>query len=182
MSNTVEIAQQLKRAMRGVAAPVTIVTTGGDGPAGAPCAITASSFTSVSLDPPTVLVCINRQASIHASITDSRRFCVNALQSCHAPLALACSLSGSDARFAHGAWRIDAATGLPYLENAQTSFFCDTLEQFEVGSHSILVGEVTRLAMLDDINPLMYVNGAFAAVRALPSDATRAPSAAGERT
>ncbi|KVC74466.1 flavin reductase family protein [Burkholderia ubonensis] len=182
MSNTVEIAQQLKRAMRGVAAPVTIVTTGGDGPAGAPCAITASSFTSVSLDPPTVLVCINRQASIHASITDRRRFCVNALQSCHAPLALACSLSGSDARFAHGAWRIDAATGLPYLENAQTSFFCDTLEQFEVGSHSILVGEVTRLAMSDDINPLMYVNGAFAAVRALPSDATRAPSAAGERT
>ncbi|KVK74723.1 flavin reductase [Burkholderia ubonensis] len=182
MSNTVEIAQQLKRAMRGVAAPVTIVTTGGDGPAGAPCAITASSFTSVSLDPPTVLVCINRQASIHASITDRRRFCVNALQSCHAPLALACSLSGSDARFAHGAWRIDAATGLPYLENAQTSFFCDTLEQFEVGSHSILVGEVTRLAMSDDINPLMYVNGAFAAVRALPSDATRAPSTAGERT
>ncbi|KWB41922.1 flavin reductase family protein [Burkholderia ubonensis] len=182
MSNTVEIAQQLKRAMRGVAAPVTIVTTGGDGPACAPCAITASSFTSVSLDPPTVLVCINRQASIHASITDRRRFCVNALQSCHAPLALACSLSGSDARFAHGAWRIDAATGLPYLENAQTSFFCDTLEQFEVGSHSILVGEVTRLAMSDDINPLMYVNGAFAAVRALPSDATRAPSAAGERT
>ncbi|KVO04684.1 flavin reductase family protein [Burkholderia ubonensis] len=182
MSNTVEIAQQLKRAMRGVAAPVTIVTTGGDGPAGAPCAITASSFTSVSLDPPTVLVCINRQASIHTSITDRRRFCVNALQSCHAPLALACSLSGSDARFAHGAWRIDAATGLPYLENAQTSFFCDTLEQFEVGSHSILVGEVTRLAMSDDINPLMYVNGAFAAVRALPSDATRAPSAAGERT
>ncbi|KVN92339.1 flavin reductase [Burkholderia ubonensis] len=182
MSNTVEIAQQLKRAMRGVAAPVTIVTTGGDGPAGAPCAITASSFTSVSLDPPTVLVCINRQASIHASITDRRRFCVNALQSCQAPLALACSLSGSDARFAHGAWRIDAATGLPYLENAQTSFFCDTLEQFEIGSHSILVGEVTRLAMSDDINPLMYVNGAFAAVRALPSDATRAPSAAGERT
>ncbi|KWI13099.1 flavin reductase family protein [Burkholderia ubonensis] len=182
MSNTVEIAQQLKRAMRGVAAPVTIVTTGGDGPAGAPCAITASSFTSVSLDPPTVLVCINRQASIYASITDRRRFCVNALQSCHAPLALACSLSGSDARFAHDAWRIDAATGLPYLENAQTSFFCDTLEQFEVGSHSILVGEVTRLAMSDDINPLMYVNGAFAAVRALPSDATRAPSAAGERT
>lgn len=143
--------------------------------------MTASSFTSVSLDPPTVLVCINRQASIHASITGRRRFCVNALQSCHAPLALAlaCSVSGSDARFAHGAWRIDAATGLPYLENAQTSFFCDTLEQFEVGSHSILVGEVTRLAMSDDINPLMYVNGAFAGVRALAPDAARTPSHAG---
>ncbi|AIO70077.1 flavin reductase family protein [Burkholderia oklahomensis] len=179
MSNTVEIAQQLKQAMRGVAATVTIVTTGGDGPAGAPCAMTASSFTSMSLDPPTVLVCINKRASIHASITDRRRFCVNALQSCHAPLALACSVSGSDTRFAHGAWRIDAATGLPYLENAQTSFFCDTLEQFEVGSHSILVGKVTRLAMSDDINPLMYVNGTFAAVRALPPDAARAPSHAG---
>ncbi|KWH29031.1 flavin reductase family protein [Burkholderia stagnalis] len=178
MPNTVELAQQLKRAMRGVAAPVTIVTTGG-GPAGVPCAMTASSFTSVSLDPPTVLVCINRQASIHASITGRRRFCVNALQSCHAPLALACSVSGSDARFAHGAWRIDAATGLPYLENAQTSFFCDTLEQFEVGSHSILVGEVTRVAMSDDINPLMYVNGAFAGVRALAPDAARTPSHAG---
>ncbi|RBL65424.1 flavin reductase, partial [Pseudomonas sp. MWU13-2625] len=64
-----------------------------------------------------------------------------------------------------------AATGLPYLENAQTSFFCDTLEQVEVGSHSILVGRVTRVAMSDDVNPLMYVNGAFAAVRSLSPDA-----------
>ena len=76
-----------------------------------------------------------------------------------------------DTRFAHDAWRTDAATGLPYLENAQTSFFCDTLEQVEVGSHSILVGRVTRVAMSDDVNPLMYVNGAFAAVRSLPPDA-----------
>ncbi|AOJ40506.1 flavin reductase [Burkholderia sp. AU33423] len=171
MMNTVDIAQQLKQAMRGVAATVTIVTTGGDGVAAAPCALTASSFTSVALDPPTVLVCINRRASIHASITGRRRFCVNALRSCHVPLALACSTTGSDTRFAHDAWRTDAATGLPYLENAQTSFFCDTLEQVEVGSHSILVGRVTRVAMSDDVNPLMYVNGAFAAVRSLPPDA-----------
>ena len=169
MTNTVDIAQQLKQAMRGVAATVTIVTTGGDG-AAATRALTASSFTSVALDPPTVLVCINRRASIHASITGRRRFCVNALRSCHVPLALACSTTGLTraSRTTHG-----APTRRPacYLENAQTSFFCDTLEQVEVGSHSILVGRVTRVAMSDDVNPLMYVNGAFAAVRSLPPDA-----------
>ena len=170
MTNTVDIAQQLKQAMRGVAATVTIVTTGGDGAAATPCALTASSFTSVALDPPTVLVCINRRASIHASITGRRRFCVNALRSCHVPLALACS---DETRHALRARRMAHRRGdRPALPRERADVVLLRHARTGRGGFAFdLVGRVTRVAMSDDVNPLMYVNGAFAAVRSLPPDA-----------
>jgi flavin reductase (DIM6/NTAB) family NADH-FMN oxidoreductase RutF len=152
------LADQLKRAMRGVAATVTIVTTGAQGEE--PCAMLVSSFTSVSLDPPTVLVCVNQQASIHTPLVRLRRFCINALQGEHEPLARACATAKGTGRFAQGNWRTDD-DGLPYLEDAQTAFFCETLEQLKIGSHTILVGLVTRLHTSAALNPLLFVDGQY---------------------
>lgn len=152
------LADQLKRAMRGVAATVTIVTTGSA--AQEPCAMVVSSFTSVSLDPPTVLVCVNQQASIHTPLVRLRRFCINALQGDHEPLARACVVAKGTGRFAQGDWRTDD-DGLPYLEDAQAVFFCETLEQLTIGSHTILVGLVTRLRTSTVPNPLLFVDGQY---------------------
>src|SRR5690606_30846961 len=67
----------LQQAMRGVASTVVLVTAGSAD--GERYAMTANSFTSVSFEPPTVLVCINRQASVHEPIRRLGRFCINIL-------------------------------------------------------------------------------------------------------
>lgn len=156
------VAAGLKRAMRGIGAPVTIVTAVDGG--GRPYAMTASSFTSVSLCPPTVLVCVNREASIHDPLQGGRPFCVNALQTGHRELAVDCATQGCDSRFADRAWQLHPL-GLPFLAYAQAAFFCETLERLEVGTHTVLVGVVNEVRTAPDIAPLIYVDGRFAGVR-----------------
>lgn len=68
---------------------MTIVTTGS--PQGDKYAMTASSFMSVSLEPPTVLVCINKRASISAPLLASRHLCINVLGARHRKLAVQCA-------------------------------------------------------------------------------------------
>lgn len=165
MSQSPLIAVQLKQAMRGVASTVTLVTTGA--PAGPRHVMIASSFTSVSLEPPTVLVCIGQQTSIHEPLLAAQRFCINVLRVGHEALAMDCRAARGASRFAHEAWRFDETNGLPYLEGAQASLFCELIERHEVGTHSVMIARVERVLASADADPLIYLDGSFGAAKPL---------------
>lgn len=153
------LAESFKHAMRAAVSSVTIITTADAG--GGHHAMTATAVTSVSVAPPTLLVCVNRSASIHRHLSHSVRFCVNLLGPQHRDLAKSCgSPKGKQDRFQNDAWSVDQH-GIPYLPDAQASFFCDVAHAFDVGTHTILCGIVKELKVADHVNPLFYVNGAF---------------------
>jgi flavin reductase (DIM6/NTAB) family NADH-FMN oxidoreductase RutF len=160
-----EIDRRFVAALRTVASTVTIVTTGALD--AHPHAMTATSFTSVSVEPATLLVCVNRNARMHAALQAQPFFCVNALRPHHQPLAVACSTPGSTARFAPGVWE-RGVDGLPYLPDAQAVFFCRKIDQIEIGSHSILLGEVTALQPHAQTDPLLYADRQFFSLQKLP--------------
>ncbi|MCK0198944.1 flavin reductase family protein [Ancylobacter sp. 6x-1] len=147
--------------MRELAAGVTVITAlGPQGPRG----LTATAVCSVSADPPTLLVCVNRATEGHAAIVASRAFCVNVTAHEHRPLAEHFAgrggLRGAE-RFAHGAWR-RLVTGAPVLEDAIAAFDCRVMETMEWGTHTVFIGAVAATHAADPARPaLVYRAGAF---------------------
>lgn len=120
---------------------VTVVTTGqGAGRRG----ITATAVCSVTTEPPSLLVCLNRKTGTCSAVAESGRFNVNLVSGEAGPLALAFAgvggVTGAD-KFRHGDWREDAR-GLPILGSAIAAFSCDVTETLEAGSHLIFIGRV----------------------------------------
>ena len=145
-------------AMRRLAATVTIISASHGGRRHG---MTATAVTSLSMDPPSLLVCVNRTGSLHALLSESRRFCVNLLKSEQAALsdAFAGKLA-SEERFLHGNWAEDR-DGIPYLADAQASIFCERQDAIDYGSHSIFIGRAESVHLAEDICPLLYSNGAY---------------------
>lgn len=153
----------LRGAMRQLAGGVAIITTGaGDTRAG----FTASSVTSLTLEPPSILACINRKVSAWASIRESRRFCANILAARHRDLAVrfsgATGVRGAG-RFELGAWSV-GDHGLPVLADALAAVECDLEEYLERHSHVIAIGAVRHLRVSVPGPPLVYVQGDYAGV------------------
>ena len=161
---SLDVIAAFKLAMRRLAATVTIVTAGREGRR---FGMAATAVTSVTASPPTLLICVNRSASVHDIIVESGRYCVNVLGTSHAGLVGPFGgASAGEARFAHGAWSHHEG-GMPYLDDAQASLFCAVRRSVEHGSHSILIGEVTSVHLSEEIAPLLYQDGGLAASRAL---------------
>ncbi len=158
MNDTEHHREQFLAAMRNIANSVTIVTT--NGPAGTSGA-TVSSFCSVSADPPTVLVCLNRDSRTAQFIEQNNVFAVNVLPDNQEKLAkifagLADTLE--EDRFQHGEW-IDGHDHLPMLKGA-TDFTCKVVEKVTATSHHIFIGEVTGINIGAD-SPLLYMDQKF---------------------
>src|ERR1700744_420883 len=135
---------------------VTIVTTmdGGRRPRG----FTANSFTSVSLDPPLVLVCVANTSLSHAAFMEAHSFAVNILQlgQIHISNTFASrrldKFGGLD--FATG------VTGSPLLPDSTAWFDCKTIEKIEVGDHTVLIGHVLDFRH-SDRPPPGYLSGGY---------------------
>ncbi|MDA7430060.1 flavin reductase family protein [Primorskyibacter aestuariivivens] len=145
-------------AMRQVASSVTVVTT--DGSAGRHGA-TVSAFSSVSADPPTVLVCLFANSRIAQAVTGNGGFCVNVLSERDAEIA---------DRFAgrHDQWVGDRFSGIdcygapgtaPQIDGA-TAFRCDLQQTLRSGSHLIVLGHV-RDVLASHARPLAYRDGCY---------------------
>jgi flavin reductase (DIM6/NTAB) family NADH-FMN oxidoreductase RutF len=147
------------RTMARVPGPVTVVTT--VDPQGRSWGFTASSFSSLSLRPPLVLVCLDKMASTHAGFMAASHFLVNVLAEGQADVALRFARSGSD-RFAAGDTR-PCELGLPGVPHACARLACSRYQVIDVGDHSILVGRVHSVHAVDDV-ALAYCAGAFARV------------------
>lgn len=158
------VREDFRKALRGVAATVSVVSTN-DG--AARYGMTATAVMSVSLDPPSLVVAINKAASIHEPLRLRKFFCVNVLAEGHHSVGQHFSLKrpGAD-RFDTGAWATHDASqptlkDLPYLRDAQANIFCRLESELSYGSHTLLVGAVLELRTADKIAPLLYCDGAF---------------------
>ncbi len=159
------LAPEFRGAMRRVAATVTLITT--TDAAGQRHGMVATAVSSVTMDPPTLLICVNRSASLYAPLIQHGQFCVNVLMASHHEL-VAC-FSGQkigETRFDTGDWRLDGTTGLPYLHGAQCNLFCRVDRVTTVGTHSVIIAGVNAVQVSDDVVPLLYVDGGLRALGA----------------
>lgn len=148
----------LRPALRKLAKAVIIVSAQRDG---IPFAMSATAVSEVSLDPPTMLVCVNRRASIHAAIVESGTFCLNILSDKHEEISWRCGggVAASD-RLKVGDWTRDPH-GNPVLADAEASIVCSLIKTSSIGTHDIFVGEVTQVETSSGCDPLIYVDGAY---------------------
>jgi flavin reductase (DIM6/NTAB) family NADH-FMN oxidoreductase RutF len=153
---------KFRAAMRQVAGAVTVVTTRSLD--GEPRGVTATAVCSLTVEPPSVIACINRETWVGQIAPASGNFCVNVLAKAQQPVAETfagrSALSGAD-RFQVGEWR-DAETGAPVLAGSIASFDCDLEQAVDFATHVILIGRVrSTLSHNPDAEPLVYVGGAF---------------------
>ncbi|WP_198371426.1 flavin reductase [Roseomonas rosulenta] len=134
--------QDFRDAMARLGAAVNIVTT--DGPAGLG-GLTVSAVCSVTDDPPTLLVCLNRGSPQNRLFKDNGVLCVNTLAPGQEDLSGRFAGRSAEAdmaeRFSHATWGI-LETGAPTLDGATVAFDCRIVEVVERGTHSVLFCEV----------------------------------------
>ncbi len=134
--------QQFRDAMALLAAPITVVTTR-DGE-GERWGFTASAVSSVSLDPPLVLVGVARTASCHRALTSAGEFVINVLTDRHREVAVRFATHGID-RFADRDFTQFPGTRLPCLPDANLLVHCHTWQVVPAGDHDLLIGAVAEV-------------------------------------
>jgi flavin reductase (DIM6/NTAB) family NADH-FMN oxidoreductase RutF len=123
-----------------------------------PAGITVSAFSSVSLEPPLVLACINKHASLHDYLVEGIHFAVNILSEDQEHLSRQFA-SKYEARF-NGAGYKQGVSGAPLLEGALAHIECRVVHAYPGGDHTILVGEVESIGVCDH-KPLVYYRGGY---------------------
>ncbi|MFE2933465.1 flavin reductase family protein [Streptomyces sp. NPDC059278] len=144
------------RTMSRVPGPVTVATT--VDASGKHWGFTGNSFTSLSLDPQLILICLDKGASTHAAFTSADQFLINILAHEQADVALRFAKSGID-RFQAGDM-VPCELGLPGLPEASARIACSTHGILNGGDHSILVGRVEETYTGTAI-PLVYSDRVF---------------------
>lgn len=149
-----------REAMSHFAGAVHVVTTDGThGRRG----VTVTAACSVSDNPPTLLVCLNRNNPANCLFEQNGVFTLNTLSAAQQPLAVAFSGKDhltQDQRFALGSWEtID--TGAPVLVGAMATFECRLIEAKDVATHRVLFGEVTAIKTGANLSPLVYLNRGY---------------------
>jgi flavin reductase (DIM6/NTAB) family NADH-FMN oxidoreductase RutF len=160
-----QLQDAFRAAMRRVASTVTIVSArSGSERHGT----TATSVTSISMEPPSILICFNNASRLHGLLSKEDRFCVNVLHTDNSETSkvFSSAITGPE-RFTHGDWRADEFD-TPYLADAQANLFCRKEKEIPYGSHTIFIGRVFEVRARADISPLLYRDGLYASCTALP--------------
>ena len=124
-----------------------------------PNAITVSSVTSISMNPPSLLICINKSSRIHNSIELGTKFCINLLNNEQEDISNICSDEDMyDQRFKDENWNLD---GIPFLKNAQANIFCKVDKLTSYHTHTIVIGLVEDANYANEISTLTYVDGKY---------------------
>lgn len=156
-------ALHFRRTLSQFATGVTVITTRNVGPTAADApfvGITASSFNSVSLDPPLVLWSMATRANSLPMFRDGSHYIVNVLAATQLDLCQRFATLKGD-RFAGVDYHL-SATGLPVLANALAWFECHNRSRYDEGDHVIFVGEVERCGIHDNGGPpLVFQDGQF---------------------
>jgi flavin reductase (DIM6/NTAB) family NADH-FMN oxidoreductase RutF len=149
-------AASMRRAVGQFATGVTIITTVTS--EGEPAGCTVSAFSSLSLDPPLVLVCIDQGRVMHQQLTAAPGYVVNVLRTDQRELAVRFAGRGED-RFT-GLRTAPGRHGIPLIDGAIAHIQCDLHSVLHGGDHAIIVGRVRALATHAG-DPLLYAQGAF---------------------
>jgi flavin reductase (DIM6/NTAB) family NADH-FMN oxidoreductase RutF len=139
------------------AAGVVIVTARSGGE---PAGLTATSFSSVSLDPPLVAFYVDRSSTTWPSIRAAGRFAVNILAGDQAPLASRFARRDTDRFAAPTSWH-DGEDGVPLLDGVCAHLLCVPHTTMGIGDHVLVVGLVAGAEARADDRPLLYQRGSF---------------------
>ena len=159
--------QLYKQTLARWATGVTVVGAVSDGK---PLGITANSFTSLSLNPPQVLISVNKRLYTHEAIRTSGRYAVSILR--EEQVALGKRFAGMipeiEDRFAGVPW-FTARTGCPILTDALAWVDCEVAEVYDGEDHSIFVGHVLAAGLAGEGHPLLYFNRDWRALAQEPA-------------
>lgn len=152
--------RHLRRAFGTFATGITVVTVGGASPHG----MTANSFSSVSLDPPLVLVCVDRDAVMHHTLQSGGLFGVSVLAAHQEPVARHFADRWRPlgmAQFDAVDWVPGQRTGAPLIKGALAHFECALWRSYDGGDHTIFVGSLLSVEKQPDSDAVLFFRGRF---------------------
>ncbi len=156
MSSALAFSQQFRRACGSFATGVAVLTTRASD--GAPHGITVNSFSSLSLDPPLVMVAIARDCTFLNHFESCLAFAVNVLREDQRELSTRFAQL-PEGRFTGVPWR-DTVSGSPWLDGALTLLDCKTVQVIDTGDHRTLIGEVLEVAVGEG-RPLIFYGSEY---------------------
>jgi flavin reductase (DIM6/NTAB) family NADH-FMN oxidoreductase RutF len=146
-----------KLALRRLASSVSVVTCRHGG---RNFAMTATAVSALSMEPPSMLVCVNRSAAFHAALSRADAFAINVLSRAHVVISRLCSGEAkAGSRFEVGDWDTEAAA--PVLIDAQAAIVCRKDNEMAYGTHTVFMGRIMSIATNGDVDPLIYVDGQY---------------------
>lgn len=146
-----------RNAMARFPSGVTVVTTRTEGQGAA--GFTASAFSSLSLDPPLVLVCLDKRADCYDAFAAAAQFAVSFLTASQVDVGMRFATKGID-KFAGQPTIPGEVTALPLIPGALVHLECDTYDRVDGGDHTIFIGRVLR-ATVHEGEPLIHFNRTF---------------------
>lgn len=153
-----------REVMAAVCTPVSVVTAMADG---LPHGTTVSAFASLSMDPPMVLVSLDRGSDLLSIVRQTGRFGVNVLSSSQSPLALTFARKGGVAKFAGVRWAVEA--GVPRIPGAGGFLSCEVHSLVDGGDHVVILGTVLAADTIAG-PPLIYHARVFGTHAALADE------------
>jgi flavin reductase (DIM6/NTAB) family NADH-FMN oxidoreductase RutF len=157
-----EVAEDLKGAMRFMPSPLAIVSALAPDNR-EPVGMAVTAYVPISMDPPSMQICINRSASGHDPILEAGTFCINilGLGSDDILQTFADPARRAD-RFRQGAWV--TRNGAPLLLDARAALICKTAMTHRFGTHSLVIGEVAEVLSNPASPPAVWLEGKMRAV------------------
>lgn len=155
---------QFKLGMRSLAHAVNVITAAHGAHR---YGMTATAVCSATVEPPTVLVCLNRKSATHGGVTKSKAFCVNVLRAEDSDVSnLFSGAQSGEGRFGSREWS-KLATGSPVLLDALVSFDCRVVKKLVHGAHTIFLGQVQQVVFGKKGRPLLYAEGQYSKLASL---------------
>lgn len=149
-------SQELRRVLGHFATGVTVITTKDE--SGAPFGLTANAFTSLSLNPPLILICVDKTAQCYSCFVASNVFTVNFLSENQEEISRRFATKGVD-KFAGLKWQ-QGTNGAAILDGVIGYLECKIVQSYEGGDHTIVVGEVLNAAASGN-RPLLFYQGKY---------------------
>jgi len=150
-------SNDFRKALGNFAAGVTVVT--GNLPDGTPAGLTVTAFSSVSLEPPLILVCIGKQTGCLDAFEKGQNFAVNLLSEAQQDVSNLFASREAD-KFA-GVETVAGKTGCLLLKGALAHIECKKEATYDAGDHYVYIGRVVALSAADEGNPLLYFQGGY---------------------
>ena len=157
MIDTQQLRHDAKQALRRLASSVSVVTCR---QGGRDFAMTATAVSALSMEPPSMLICVNRSATFHAALRQADAFAINVLSRGHVVISRLCSGEASgESRFGVGCW--DTGAAAPILADAQAVIICRKDKELDYGAHTVFMGPILSIATTGEVDPLIYVDGQY---------------------
>jgi flavin reductase (DIM6/NTAB) family NADH-FMN oxidoreductase RutF len=153
-----DVMQDFRGAMRRLASGVAIVAAKG---VAGPVGLAATSITSLTVDPPAILVCVNQATGLHPCLAPGCPISVNILSRHQRDVSAAFGGGVSrENRFSVGRW-VSGHHDLPMLDDAQANLACTIVSMTPFGTHSIVVARVEAVRLSETVDPLIYQDGVY---------------------